>query len=665
MDLGVLSRQPMLLQAARFFSIVRGNVRTTLSTLLNGENAKVWYSKGLIPIDTTKCDGKFQRPKTQGWGTNFMVPQPLKWRSLKDVDHFAIFEIQFKRFKGFPETIIVIMDIFRLLSRGANIEKKGKHEVDLQLFKLGAPAEDTTTIEKQVASSVDFFKSAEPKRKRTRTDTVKEDGQETVSPEDLSDSLSGPLSISSEQEAAQYRKSLRIKVTGDDVPLPIGSFNDLTSRFNLQSHLLRNLAAQKFDSPTAIQSEAIPILLHGRDMIGCAPTGSGKTLAFVIPLVQALGSHKSLGIRGLIISPTKELATQIYNETVKLSKGRDLSVCILNKSQAAKFRNNDHLSRQKFDILISTPLRLVDSVKDSSIDLSQVEHLVLDEADKLFEQGFLEQTDEILTACSNPRLRRALFSATIPSGVEQLANQIMVSPVRVIVNKGGASMDVDQKIVYAGNEQGKLVAIRQMVQNGEMKPPVIIFVQSIQRAKALFHELLYDKVNVDVIHGERTQTQRDKVIDRFKQGEIWVLICTEVLSRGIDFRGVNLVINYDVPQSAQSYVHRIGRTGRAGRQGSAVTFYTKEDSSAIMNVVNVMKASGCNVDDWLLRMPKMTKNEKKNLKKRPKERSEISTVPVVVKKKRHQRAEMIEASKRRKRDDESTEKLRNRREDKI
>lgn len=550
------------------------------------------------------------------------------------------------------------MDIFRLLSRGANIQKKGKHEEDLQFFKpqSGSIKDDDSKVQSLVASSIDFFKTTEPKkreRSRRRSPDSSEEVQDLSDHELETDTINSTLSISNGSEAALYRKRERINVTGDDVPLPIGSFNDLITRFNVQEYLVNNIVSQKFPNPTPIQSEAIPILLHDRDLIACAPTGSGKTLAFVVPLLQRLGSHNNIGIRALVISPTKELATQIYNETVKLTRGsKNLSVCLLNKSQAGKFRNNDHMSRQKFDILISTPLRLVDCVKHSSIDLSQVEYLVLDEADKLFEQGFVDQTDEVLTACSNPRLRKALFSATIHSGVEQLASQIMISPVRVIVNKGGASMDVDQKIVYAGNEQGKLIAIRQMVKEGGLKPPVIIFVQSIQRAKALFHELLYDKVNVDVIHGERTQTQRDKVIDRFKQGEIWVLICTDVLSRGIDFRGVNLVINYDVPQSSQSYVHRIGRTGRAGRHGSAITFYTKDDRHSIMNVVNIMKVSGCAIEDWLLKLPKMTKNEKKNLKQRPTARNEITTVPVAIRKKRRQRQEMIEASKKRSRVDD-------------
>ncbi|ANB13807.1 RNA-dependent ATPase ROK1 [Sugiyamaella lignohabitans] len=559
------------------------------------------------------------------------------------------------------------MDIFKLLSRGATIQRNGKHQKDLELFNPNATAAKevaagSDSVDLKIAKEIDFFKNAskaDKKAKKVSSETnnkdkkVKQSNKNVIDnrndeDDEEDDAVSVPLSITSPEEASVQRKKFKIKTTGDDIPLPIGSFEDLTTRFQLHRHLLRNLEQQNFSSPTAIQSESIPILLHGRDLIACAPTGSGKTLAFSIPLVQSLKEHKTTGIRCLIVSPTKELATQIYNEVVKLSRGRDLNICILTKAAAAKFRN-DALSRQKFDILITTPLRLVDAVKSEIIDLSHVQHLVLDEADKLFEQGFLEQTDDILAACSNPRLQKALFSATIPSGVEEMAKTIMHSPIRIIVgHKEGASHDIDQKLVYAGNEQGKLIAIRQMITGGEVVPPVIIFVQSIQRAKALFHELLYDKVNVDAIHGERTQNQRDKVIERFKQGEIWVLICTDVLSRGIDFRGVNLVINYDVPQSSQSYVHRIGRTGRAGRAGKAVTFFTKDDHDAVKNVVNVMKQSGCDVGDWMLKMKKITKNDKKQLKKKPVERTEISTVPSVIRQKRKQRRDMVEASKKRK-----------------
>lgn len=553
------------------------------------------------------------------------------------------------------------MDIFKVLSRGASIKRSGKHENDLNLFR-SKPANDNVDV--QVSKSVDFF-DKRPRQKPADKANKQTNGKGASNADDADIKDNGestPLVISSEEEAEQHRRAHKIKVSGLDVPLPIGSFTDLTSRFDLHPHLLKNLANQKFDRPTPIQSEAVPIMLRDMDLIACAPTGSGKTLAFAIPLVQTLEKHSTGGIRCLILSPTKELATQIYDQVMRLSKGRDLNICILSKSAVGKLRNaSESSSTQKFDILIATPRRLIDCL--DIIDLSKVEHVVFDEADKLFEHGskrndadamnsFAAQTDTILAACTNKKLRKAMFSATIPSGVEEMAHSIMTDPVRVIVGlKEGASDDVVQKLVFTGNEEGKLIAIRQLISEGkgDFVPPVIIFVQSIQRAKALFHELIYDRINVDVIHGERTQAQRDRVIARFKGGDIWVLICTDVLARGIDFQGVNLVINYDVPQSAQAYVHRIGRTGRAGRQGKAITFFTKDDSDAVKNVVNVMKQSTqADLSDWMLQMTKLGHNSKNKIKRKPVDRAEISTVPKVFKQKRKQRTEMIEASKRRK-----------------
>lgn len=232
-----------------------------------------------------------------------------------------------------------------------------------------------------------------------------------------------------------------------------------------------------------------------------------------------------------------------------------------------------------------------------------------------------------------------------------MAHSIMRDPIRVIIgHKEAASSSIQQKLVYTGNEEGKLLAIRQMIHESEFKPPIIIFLQSITRAKALFHELLYDRLNVDVIHAERTPKQRDEVIKRFKNGDVWVLITTDVIARGVDFKGVNMVINYDVPQSAQAYVHRIGRTGRGGRTGRAVTFFTKEDTQAVKPIINVMKQSGCTdgFSEWMKDMPKLSKDDKKRIKQHEIKRKQISTVPKVVKQKRKQKQEMIAASKRRK-----------------
>ena len=544
------------------------------------------------------------------------------------------------------------MDIFRILSRGASLKKSTDVTTD---YALPSAKQNQTrkhkeeSILNQVEKETDFFHT----RKHTKQVPEKEATEPVFTKQEKDDDEAPPLVLKDAEDAKKFRNLHRSKVTGDDIPTPIGSFEDMIGRFKIDKKLLSNLIDNDFIEPTAIQCESIPITLSNRDLIACAPTGSGKTLAFLIPLIQQLIINhvdKNYGIRGLIISPTNELAVQIFQELETLVRGKKLTIGILSKQLASKL-NNDIVKASKYDIIESTPLRLIDIVKNEKIDLSKVEQLVIDEADKLFDHGFAEQTDEILNHLTNPKIRKSMFSATIPSGVEEMAHSIMKDPIRVIIgHKEAASTTIDQKLVFTGNEEGKLLAIRQMVQNGEFKPPIIIFLQSITRAKALFHELVYDKLNVDVIHAERTPKQRDEVIKRFKNGDIWVLITTDVLARGVDFKGVNLVINYDVPQSAQAYVHRIGRTGRGGRAGRAVTFFTKEDDKAVKPIINVMKQSGCEsgFSEWMENMGKLSKKEKKNIKTNEVKRKKISTVPKIIKQKRKQKQEMIAASKKRK-----------------
>ena len=564
------------------------------------------------------------------------------------------------------------MDIFRVLTRGASIRKNGDsnrtQSADFSMAnekksKTAGSSSTPARDEQQLTKELDFFRNKKimnkVKSESTKgegEDEVQEDNQEED--EDHADDeteLSGK--IITKQDALKLRKSYQGNVSGNSVPLPIGSFEDLITRFQFDKRLLNNLIENNFTEPTPIQSESIPILLHERDMIACAPTGSGKTLAFLIPLLQQIINDKTtVGLKGLIISPTKELANQIFIECSKLAnkiyldKKRPLQVALLSKSLSSKLKNKV-ISEDKYDIIISTPLRLITVVQEEALNLGKVKHLIFDEADKLFDKTFVEQTDDILSSCTDPHLRKTMFSATIPSNVEEIAQTIMNDPIRVIIgHKEAANINIDQQLVFCGNEEGKLIAIRQLVLEGEFKPPVIIFLESITRAKALFHELLYDKLNVDVIHAERTQVQRDKIIERFKSGDLWCLICTDVLARGVDFKGVNLVINYDVPRSAQAYVHRIGRTGRGGRSGKAITFYTKQDSLAIKPIINVMKQSGCEVSEWMQKISSMSKREKESLTKGKGhvERKQISTVPKVVKQKKRQRREMIEASKKRK-----------------
>jgi ATP-dependent RNA helicase DDX52/ROK1 len=306
------------------------------------------------------------------------------------------------------------------------------------------------------------------------------------------------------------------------------------------------------------------------------------------------------------------------------------------------------VSFRKFtiDILISTPLRLVHAIQNENFKLDNVRHLILDEADKLLEIGFLDQVDEILAACSYPKIKKALFSATISSGVEELAKTFMKDPIRVVIgSKNAATSLITQKLLYVGQEEGKIIAIRQLIQGG-MKPPVLLFVQSIDRARDLFKELIYDGINVDVIHSGRSKAQRDLIISNFRCGKIWVLITTELMARGIDFKGVNLVINYDFPQTAESYIHRIGRTGRAGRSGESVTYFTKDDLPYLKTIVNVMKQSGCDVPEWMLKLKKPSKNEKKQAKKAPMKRPAIHEISKYDQKKDARMRQIVADSKK-------------------
>jgi ATP-dependent RNA helicase DDX52/ROK1 len=244
----------------------------------------------------------------------------------------------------------------------------------------------------------------------------------------------------------------------------------------------------------------------------------------------------------------------------------------------------------KYDILIATPLKLVSLIRAEAIDLSRVEMIIMDEADKLLElektftnkndddddedeeneepaqrdrSSFLNQVDEILAQCpKNDTVIRGLFSATIGAFVRELATAFLRNPVEVSIGmeNTGAST-IHQRLIFVGREDGKLLAIRNLIQEG-LKPPVLLFVQSIDRAKELFRELVFDGINVDVIHASRSAHQREEIMKRFRRGDIWVLICTDLMARGIDFKGVQMVINYDLPLSPVNYIHRIGRTGQ-------------------------------------------------------------------------------------------------------
>nr|XP_016504604.1 PREDICTED: DEAD-box ATP-dependent RNA helicase 57-like [Nicotiana tabacum] len=401
---------------------------------------------------------------------------------------------------------------------------------------------------------------------------------------------------------AIFRKLHGIHASGSNVPSPLHSFAELRSRYKCRLYLLRNLAELGFKEPTPIQRQAIPVLLS---VVG------HLTAIF---LDQDTSND---GVRAVILSPTKELAAQTTRECRKLAKGKKFYIRLMTK----KLAKSGDFSKLRCDILISTPLRLQFAIRKGKLDLSRVEFLVLDESDKLFEPGLLEQVDFVVNACTNPSILRSLFSATLPDIVEDRARTIMHDAVRVIIGrKNSASETIKQKLVFVGSEEGKLLALRQSFAE-RLSPPVLVFVQNKERAKELYDELKLEDFRADVIHSDLSQTQRENAVDNFRAGKTWVLIATDVVSRGMDFKGVNCVINYDFPDAAAAYIHRIGRTGRAGRRGEAITFYTEADIPFLRNIANVITSSGGEVPEWIMSMTK------KQWKKHRPQRETISTQP--------------------------------------
>ncbi|XP_036222154.2 probable ATP-dependent RNA helicase DDX52 isoform X2 [Bactrocera oleae] len=431
-----------------------------------------------------------------------------------------------------------------------------------------------------------------------------------------------------EEMVTTIRKENLITVPGKNIPSPVTTFEELKNEYSMSDRVLQNLATATYSKPTPIQMQAMPLLLQGRNVMASAPTGSGKTITFLAPLINDLRKPSKVGFRAVVLAPTRELAAQIYRECVQLAHQTALKIHFQTKAN----NNNEATGNgnKKYDILISTPnrVRFLLEQEPPALRLAEVEWLVIDEADRLMEEGinnFKDQVDVILAACTNKKKKLALFSATYTVPVAKWAIKNLPNLARVIVgHENSATNTVEQELLFVGSESGKLLAIRDMVRKG-LKPPVLVFVQSKERAKELFQELLYDGINVDLIHADRSQQQRDNCVRAFREGQIWVLICTELMGRGIDFKGVNLVINYDFPPSVISYIHRIGRTGRAGRNGKAITFFTQNDTPNLRSIANIIKESNGKVPDFILAMKKKRKSERKWLESHAPKRDSIST----------------------------------------
>ncbi|KRX43795.1 putative ATP-dependent RNA helicase DDX52 [Trichinella murrelli] len=438
-----------------------------------------------------------------------------------------------------------------------------------------------------------------------------------------------PKSSSKEQSVQEVRRKHRIFVFGDDIPPPCCSFEELYAL--LVPKLVQNVKALNFCAPTPIQMQAIPILLAGREVMASAPTGSGKTLAFLIPAVNFLLTEcESENIlRILIIEPTYELSKQVYLELLKLTDGLNVKVHLT--SNAPQLEDENNFDKENFDIMVTTPNRLIYAQQQSQplYNLNTIKWLIIDECDKLFEsgdRGFRKQLSKIYQQCDTVKIRRLLFSATFSYELEQWCKINLNDMVMVCVGaRNSAVQSVKQELVFVGSEHGKVLALRNMFIEG-FTPPVLIFVQSKDRAEQLYNEFKFDEVKIDYIHSDLPKKERENAIKKFRRGDTWILICTELIGRGLDFKCVNLVINFDFPTSSISYIHRIGRTGRAGRQGRALTFFTETDKLLLRSIGNIIQAAGCPVPDYILKLPKASKKVRMTIASSAPKRDPISEV---------------------------------------
>jgi superfamily II DNA/RNA helicase len=356
------------------------------------------------------------------------------------------------------------------------------------------------------------------------------------------------------------------------------SFADL----GLSEELLRAVTESGYDEPTPIQRQAIPSVLMGRDIVGIAQTGTGKTAAFVLPMIDILGEGRSRARmpRSLILEPTRELAAQVSENFEKYGKYHKLSMALLigGTNMADQIKKLE----KGVDVLIATPGRLMDLFGRGKILLTGCNLLVIDEADRMLDMGFIPDIEEICTKLP-PVRQTLLFSATMPAPIKKLSDKFLSNPKTIEVSRPAtANASIDQRIVRVDARKKKDVLVRLL--KAENVKTAIIFSNRKTTVRDLTTSLQRSGFAAGPIHGDMEQPERLKELDRFKSGDINILVASDVAARGLDIKGVSHIFNFDVPWQPDDYIHRIGRTGRAGATGIAITLATKDDAEAIASI---------------------------------------------------------------------------------
>jgi ATP-dependent RNA helicase RhlE len=373
-------------------------------------------------------------------------------------------------------------------------------------------------------------------------------------------------------------------------PRPAPALPEAFAALNLKEQLLRALATEGYTTPTPIQQQAIPHVLAGKDVLGVAQTGTGKTAAFALPILQRLRDmgQPAAGkrpIRALILSPTRELASQINDSFRAYGRYTGLTSAVI-FGGVSQNPQVDTL-RKSLDVLIATPGRLLDLYGQGFVDLRNVNMFVLDEADRMLDMGFIHDVKRLISALPRDR-QNLLFSATMPPAIAELANGMLKQPVRVEVTPVSSTAEKIAQSVYYVEGPEKRSLLLHLLKDGTIAR-TLVFTRTKHGANRLAEQLMKAGVGAEAIHGNKSQGARERAMNGFRSGKVRVLVATDLAARGIDVDGITHVINYDMPNEPETYVHRIGRTARAGKEGAAMSFCALDERPFLRDIQRVTR----------------------------------------------------------------------------
>ncbi|HCC02111.1 MAG TPA: DEAD/DEAH box helicase [Ruminococcaceae bacterium] len=351
--------------------------------------------------------------------------------------------------------------------------------------------------------------------------------------------------------------------------------------------ILRNLEHAGYKTPTPIQQEAIPQVLQGRDLFGCAQTGTGKTAAFAVPILQHLEENPVDGrpVRTLVLTPTRELAIQIFDNFREYGKGLHQNCCVVfgGVNQAGQVKS----LRQGADVLVATPGRLNDLVNQGYIDLSQVEIFVLDEADRMLDMGFIHDVKRVISQLPQKR-QNLMFSATLPKEIRTLVAGILQNPVKISITPPATTVErIDQSVYYV-DKSNKCRLLVWVLKDPRISS-ALVFTRTKHGADRVVRDLTHANISAAAIHGDKTQNARQAALSKFRNHQVRVLVATDIAARGIDIEEISHVINYDIPEVPETYVHRIGRTARAGHSGTALSFCSINEKANFQHIQRLIR----------------------------------------------------------------------------